>query len=99
MIAKNQPMGNPCRSTQFARRAIVESGEAANRTPRTHSTRFPWLLLIVVMLNLSLAIQGWAFEVKTHEQLTEQAITTVESTLNTYSGRQLRPGRRLECFS
>lgn len=40
--------------------------------------------LLVIMGTLLSPTTGWAWEVKTHEELTEEAIETVEMDLNTY---------------
>ncbi len=52
--------------------------------PSTSVKKMAMLLVMSLTANLLLAIQTWAFEINTHEQLTEDAIITVQSTLNTY---------------
>ncbi len=52
--------------------------------PSTSLKKITTLLVMSLAANLFLAIHTWAFEIGTHEQLTEAAIDTVGSTLNTY---------------
>ncbi len=54
------------------------------RAPRILFTRLSAFLGVIVMLNLFLIPSGWAFEIYTHRDLTDEAIDLVKADLNTY---------------
>ena len=66
-----------CRNSCFISRRLL-------RPPLKHTLHRKMRVLLVFVSALFLPVHGWAWEVNTHEQLTERAIETVEAHLNAY---------------